>query len=241
MNFIMLFPIAIMTTMFGAFEQVLRNKYEILVNIEKLTKCIERTNKDLIYKKCNEFLKKAAPTTFMSGFDWISEYMSGDTYKNSFTLRVKFNKESERLVKLNEEIVEFKNQFEECLDFGLKHASDLKICFNAYYIYIVNLSRDRFGHPNFFVDMKVFLRCCQNIRLVECKLSELFLSEIFQSYKHKCGGYECDNEPCSGTRIHFNEMFKLTETIQGWSNTIAKCVTLNLHYERLKRKRKTEF
>ena len=84
-----------MSNLYGSIEGVFRTKHEVIKNIEEITKRFTMENRDKMIEKCNEFLKRLATTSFMFDFDWISELLCGDMYKNSFTVRIKMNREKE--------------------------------------------------------------------------------------------------------------------------------------------------
>ena len=222
-----------MSNLYGSIEGVFRTKHEVIKNIEEITKRFTRENRDKMVEKCNEFLKRLATTSFMFDFDWVSELLCGDMYKNSFTVRIKMNREKERLVELNNEVIEYKNQFEEVsYNDGDVIVKCLKLCLMKSYIYIINLSLDDFGHPNVFENPNSFMNCWYNIRMIEFNLNKYLILGVVKNNIHKCEFPTCKNSDCVETTNTMIELGNLSTRINVFNNNIGRNLSLYDMFQR---------
>lgn len=178
-----------MLDLFDDLEKVYFERYNILKDIGEITRYISTDNYEMIHEFCNQFIKRLALTSFVNGIDWVTELLDGDSYENSFSIRLKLKKELENLVTLRSEVERFLYWMNMTYYFrSTEYERTTKLLHNvssAFYNFVTYIYIDKIDHMNFFENERVFRKQCFKIQAFDRTIHEFIKEGIpfFENYR----------------------------------------------------------
>lgn len=216
-----------MLNLYDDLETFYFERYTILREIGDITTYINVNNYELIHDFCNQFIKRTALTSFVNEIDWVTELLDGDSYENSFKIRLKLKKEIENLKSLRSEVKIFLKWMDITYfasSTGYERTTNMLFKVSASLCnFITYIEADMLDHMNFYVDERVFRKQCFNIQEIDRTIHG-FIKEGFPFFENYRQSTSLVSHALPASNEKLSEMEKLRVKMRKMNTKILRNV-----------------